>query len=278
MIWIGVGMVAAVVINPSGAAMLLYPFKTVGIQSLQDLIAEWQSPNFHMTNVQPFAWMLLSVVGLVGASKKGIRLEEFLLVAGFGYLSLLAGRNIALFALFTPVVMAWHGSAAIERLGEFLGVELSLKTRRKVARPRLVLNWLILFLVAIAVVIKVALVFPESENQKAFADTFPVSAVEFLRTAQPEGQIFNTYNWGAYLMWELPEYPTFVDGRTDLFNDEIIDQWLTAARGEAGWVEVFDQWEINLVLVEPGLPLVSRLKDAEWNLLYQDEKSVIYGR
>jgi len=40
----------AVSINPHGLQMLLYPFKTVSIQVLQDYILEWQSPNFTLSS------------------------------------------------------------------------------------------------------------------------------------------------------------------------------------------------------------------------------------
>ena len=34
--------------------------------------------------------------------------------------------------------------------------------------------------------------------------------------------MFNSYNWGGYLMFKLPDYPVFVDGRTDLYAIGIV--------------------------------------------------------
>jgi hypothetical protein len=76
----------------------------------------------------------------------------------------------------------------------------------------------------------------------------------------------------------LPEYPVFVDGRTDLYNDEVIGEWIKVVRVEEGWDQVLDRWQVRLVLLEPGSPLLSELESVGWQLQYQDEVAVIYGR
>lgn len=275
---VGGALALAVLASPAGPAMLLYPFETVGIQALRDLIQEWQSPNFHLVNVQAFAWLLLAVLGAVGASRRGLALEDFLLVGGFAYLGLLAGRNVALFALVAPVVLQRHAEPTLLGWAESLGVRIQTGPPRGVGRAQAFGNALLLGLVVLAVLLKVSLILPEKVTQDAVAKQLPVGAVAYLREASPPGRLFNAYNWGGYLIWALPQYPVFVDGRTDLYDDEIIGQFLTVARGEPGWAAVLDQWDVRLVLVEPGFPLVPRLELAGWRLLYRDGISVVYGR
>ncbi len=122
------------------------------------------------------------------------------------------------------------------------------------------------------------LILPQSVNENAFRKVLPVDAVAFLRDNHPTGRLFNMYNWGGYLLWELPEYPVFVDGRTDLYDDALINEWLTTVRGENGWQENLDRWQINTVLVEPDAALVENLKQAGWRQLFQDAVAVIYTR
>jgi hypothetical protein len=122
------------------------------------------------------------------------------------------------------------------------------------------------------------MIYPPQVNEEAFEKGLPMGAVEYLRQTRPPGRLFNSYNWGAYLLWALPEYPVFVDGRTDLYNDEVIGEWLRVARAEEGWQEVLDKWDVNLVLVEPTTPLVYRLEVNGWKELYADEVAVVYGR
>jgi hypothetical protein len=139
-------------------------------------------------------------------------------------------------------------------------------------------NGIILGVLLLAVGAKVMLVFPFEENQKVFEKSLPLGAVDYLRQHRPEGRLFNSYNWGGYLLWALPEYPVFVDGRTDLYDDEIIREWLRVVRGEAGWQSVLDRWEVKVVLLERDWPLVRLLPGEGWHLWYEDDLSVVYGR
>jgi hypothetical protein len=269
-------MLAAVCLNPAGARMLLYPFQTVSIESLQDFIQEWQSPDFHQRQVWPFAAMIFLTLGAAGASKRGLSLEDFLLFSGWGFLGLTAGRNIAVFALVGVVVLARHAAPLTAGWSRALGLRFGSPGRVKPAQA--VVNGLLLAVLLAAAGVKAASIYPAAVNEAAFAEFLPVGAVEFIRESQPEGRLFNTYNWGAYLLWALPAYPVFVDGRTDLYSDEIIGQWFTAARAEPGWEAALDEWGVNLALIEPHLPLAGALEAAGWTKLYEDEVAVVYGR
>jgi hypothetical protein len=126
--------------------------------------------------------------------------------------------------------------------------------------------------------LKVGADFPPAANQAAFRQNMPVDAVAFIKQQALPGRLFNSYNWGGYLLWELPEYPVFIDGRTDLYNDEVINQWLQVVRAEPGWQQILDRWGVRLVLIEPAMPLVGHLKNAGWQELYRDDVAVVYAR
>jgi hypothetical protein len=273
---IGILMIASVAINPSGVVMLAYPFKTVSIGALQDYIQEWQSPDFHSRQVQPFIWLLLLTFGAVGASRRRLALTDFLLFAGFAYMALLAWRNVALFALVAPPVLTRHAAPLLAVLSRRFGL-----SRASPAPPTRRQKWLngIVFLVLIlAVAIKAGIDFPPPANQEAFRKTMPVDAVAFIKEKSPPGRLFNSYNWGGYLLWELPEYPVFIDGRTDLYNDQVITEWLQVVRAGPGWQQLLDRWGVRLILIEPGMPVVGHLESEGWQLLYQDQQAVVYSR
>ncbi|OGE31073.1 hypothetical protein A2631_05345 [Candidatus Daviesbacteria bacterium RIFCSPHIGHO2_01_FULL_44_29] len=50
---------------------------------------------------------------------------------------------------------------------------------------------------------------------------YPKNAVVYLRTHLPQGQIFADYDWGGYLIWQLPEKRVFIDGRMPSWRREI---------------------------------------------------------
>jgi hypothetical protein len=268
--------VLAVCINPYGPVMLVYPFKTVGIAALQDYIQEWQSPNFHELNVQPFVMLLLLTLAALGISRRRIIFTDLALVTGFAYLGLMAGRNVALFALPAPLVITRHLAPITDALGARLKLRFS--PTGIVPPGRAIVNVSILTLVVLAVIVKVATVYPVAINEQAFRKGIPMDGIHYIRSTQPPGRMLNSYNWGGYLLWALPEYPVFVDGRTDLYNDEIIGQWLRAVRAEDGWQIVLERWDVRLILLEPATPLISQLEDSGWRLLYQDDIAVIYGK
>jgi hypothetical protein len=277
MILIGFLMVLAIVVNPNGFQMLAYPFQTVQIEALQDFIQEWQSPNFHELQVHPFIWLLLLTLGAAGASRLPLRLIDFLLVSGFAYLSLLAARNFALFSLVAPIVLIRHAHVLLDDWGDRLGWRLQV-SRRPPKRLQSAVNTFLLVLIFAAVFVKAAAVWPVAENEKVFATFLPLKAAEFLTDSELEPNLFNSYNWGAYLLWRLPDYPVFVDGRTDLYNDEIIDEWFQVVRAEPGWQSVLDRWDVQIVLLEPELPIIAELEQANWLQIYADEQAVIYRR
>ena len=276
MLKIGALMIAGASVNREGLAIWLYPFQTVSIGVLQEFIQEWQSPNFHDLQVQPFAWLLLITLGTLGISKQKLALTDFLLVAGFGYLSFLAARNIAVFALVAPAVLTRHMEPVLGEMSQRLGFGNS--AERNVPKTQIMLNWGIVVLLGLVVVVKVYSVLPEEANREVFSQQVPVEAVAYLKDLQPSGLLLNSYNWGGYLIWEAPKHPVFVDGRTDLYGDEIIMQWYRIVSADDGWQELLEQWDIELILLEPGWPLVKLLAAEGWKTLYQDDIAVIYAR
>lgn len=265
---------AAVSLNPHGPAMLLYPFRTVSIGVLRQYIEEWQSPNFHRPEVQPFLWLLLLVAAFLALSPRRPRAGKLLSVLGFAALALMAGRNIALFALPAAPVLARHGWLTLQPLAARIG-------RGREVEPRLAarLNLALFGLAGLAVVLKVSQPLDPAFNERALAERFPAGAVAYLREAGPPGPLFNSYNWGGYVLWTLyPAYLSFVDGRTDLFDDEVLESYVEAWRGGDGWREVFERWGIRLVLLEPDAPLLLRLRASGWRTLYRDDMAVVMGR
>jgi hypothetical protein len=52
-------------------------------------------------------------------------------------------------------------------------------------------------------------------------ERFPVHASDYLRQNHLPQPLFNSYFWGGFLTWYLPEYPVVIDGRVDLYRDAV---------------------------------------------------------
>ncbi|MDX2159768.1 MAG: hypothetical protein SF162_00445 [bacterium] len=262
---------AALVINPYGAQMLAVPFQTVGIGVLRQYIQEWNSPNFQERQTWGFILLAIAVFGAAGASKRRLDWTDFALVSGTGFLALLAGRNIAVFAVAATPVLTYHLHSITQERG-FL-----VRTAQTVS-PRLArLNLALVAIIVFAAAGKAILVMEPITVQQVIDSTLPRRAVEYMRENPPEGRMFNAYNWGGYLMYALPQYPVFVDGRTDLYGDTVLREYLDAALGGASWREVLAKYAIDFVLVETGSGLANRLNDEPgWRAAYTDEQASLF--
>ena len=52
-------------------------------------------------------------------------------------------------------------------------------------------------------------------------ESFPVRASDYIRENHLPQPLFNSYFWGGFLTWYLPEYPVVIDGRVDLYRDAV---------------------------------------------------------
>ncbi len=274
---IGLACAAAVSVNPFGPQMLLYPFKTVSIGVLQNYIQEWQSPNFHTREAQVFIVMWLLTFGAAGFSKRRLDVTDFLLFSAFSGLALLAGRNIAVFAIVAAPILMRHADSAIAELWERwpkLRIEASTAPPKPVMQ---ILNWALLVIVVAAAVVKVALPLNPATTEKAIAAISPVGAATYLKTHPSQGAMFNSYNFGGYLTWaSYPDAPVYVDGRTDLYDDDFLAEYLNTYLAGTGWQNTLEKYQIGVVLVEPGAPIAKALlAQPNWAVRYQDSVAVV---
>ena len=287
---IKVSLIALVVlvINPNTYQMYLYPFKTVGIGALRDYIQEWASPDFHQFHLHPFIWMVLLILTAVGLSRRRIDFTDLVLTSFFCYMSLWAGRNIALFALVAAPVLMRYGAEAIRTLWEAIGaydVERGIlgQLGRKQIAPGLWLNglnWLILIVVLSLCALKVYQPLRLEVNLAVEKEHLPVEAVQFIRANDLPGPMFNSYNWGGYLIWHLyPDYPVFIDGRTDLYDDQFIREYVKVTLAKPGWLEVLNQYRVNFILIESDSILAAFLAEGdEWQSVYADTVATVFIR
>ncbi|MEE9573920.1 MAG: hypothetical protein V3W20_12775, partial [Candidatus Neomarinimicrobiota bacterium] len=286
-IWGTAGFVLAAV-NPNGVKMWIIPFQTVGVTSLQNLISEWASPDFHQPIQQLMLVLLFGTFAAVGLSKRRLTGSELLSVAVFGILALTARRNFGPFALVaTPVLSKHLASLLLEWNSHLTGqfkffsnlTEYQNKSRQEINKTiQSIVNIVVVFILIFTAGYKWInvsnLEFVEKTEQK----TFPVDAVNWIKKEKPEGNLLNEYNWGGYLAWQLREYQVFVDGRTDLFGDEIIGNWLDLINTVGNWEKSIDDWEINTIFLKRDRPIVQALVQNGWVYGYRDETVVVLLR
>jgi hypothetical protein len=255
----------AVGINPNGLSIWKLPFEQVNV-SMQ--IQEWLSPDFHRFDFHPMLWMIFLLILSAPYASKPVDWSQRFKVIGFAYLTFVAQRNIAIFAIVTaPVLSEWlsHAATTLWSAGRNFHIN------RLPRGPAGVINASVLILLASLAVINLAML----SNPEKVEKNYPVAAIRWIDATQPEGKLFNSYNWGGYITWALPQYPVFIDGRADLYGTDTIHQWQDVVHGHNNAMQILGQWDVQIVLLEPDWPVISLLKQSGWKIVYQDEKSIV---
>ncbi len=267
---IGLAGVAAACLNPYGPEMLLYPFKTVGIEVLRAYIAEWQPPDLQATSGQLYLGLVSLTYWVMLAARRRPGWAEMVPFVGATTLGFLAVRNVPIGVLVATPLLIRYGSAALGEAAAQLGMGAG--------RPAL--NAMVLVVLVLGALVRIAQIAPEAYHRAQLVAVTPFGAVDFIARTRPAGPLFNSYNFGGYLTWALyPEYPVFIDGRTDVYSPTVLADYLDLSAGGPGAVQTLTDYGINLVLVETGSPLAAQLAvDAGWQQLYGDETAVVFAR
>jgi hypothetical protein len=119
---------------------------------------------------------------------------------------------------------------------------------------------------------------PAADTTTANAQLYPVRAAAYVREHAPPGPLFNSFNWGGYLIWALPEYPVSIDGRTNLYGSERIARSIRTWDGEPGWDADPELRSARLVIAPRARPLTRLLRERpnEWRVAYEDETAVVF--
>jgi hypothetical protein len=117
----------------------------------------------------------------------------------------------------------------------------------------------------------------ERSLQYSLTAITPVRAVEFIKKEKPPGPLYNGLNIGGFLMWYLPEYPVAMDGRTNLYGDEMVNRFYNVLMLNTDPAKDKDLEQANTVLMQKGFPLTMYLlKDRRFKLVYQDHNSCVF--
>lgn len=277
----------AVLINPNGLNIWLILFQTVKVDVLQSLIAEWASPDFHELAQQPLLWLMFSLFISVGLSDRKLDGTDLVFVTGFGMMAFIARRNFGPFALVSLPVLSRHLWSAFQHWRKRVPLPASLvtfiqsrqtKELINTSKVQRAMNLLVIGLFGLIAVGKVIGVSHPVLMGGYLGRVYPVQAVEWIKDNEVQGNLLSEYNWGGYLDWFYREKPVFVDGRTDLYGDEILGQWLNMMQGGEGWQADLVGWQIQAVLLQPERPLVRLLLDEGWEVQYRDEQAILLSQ
>jgi hypothetical protein len=252
-------------LNPNGLRMFTYPIDTLRSTAMQNYIAEWASPNFHHAEYWPFLLVVLATFAALSWSRRELRPRDLLLLLVSLYAGLCAIRMTPLFVLIAVPLLC-------QRLADRSKNPSHPLRLPPVSRPWL--NGGIVLAMALFAGAHTAQVIkrqPQAETER-----FPARAVAFLES-HPSGPIFNHYDWGGYLIWRLyPSTRVFIDGRADLYGEQLLDQFAGTYQFKGAWQQTFEHWGIDTVLVPADSALATGLRNSpDWTVAYEDSQAAV---
>jgi len=255
----------ATLVNPYG----LFLWKTLSAEAgsllMRNAIAEWLPPNAHTDFGLFFFAFLFWLVFLMVRRPKKLDAVEVVLIAVFAGLGIFSIYYIPLLAIV---------------VGPFLVRAISTISPRPFVKL-----YATVCLVVFALLVGPLLQLPPAglEGEAlAEAGDYPYAAVEFLKKNSQDGNIFNDYVWGGYLIWQLPEVKTFIDGRMPAWREGdnyVFADYLTVTQLKLGWESVLQKYDISYFLIRSDSALTQILKDhPHWNLIYKDQVATVFKR
>lgn len=258
------------VINPQGPSIFsfLVVHKVFAGQVERSLIQEWQRPYFSLA----VCWPLLLASVLIGLSLLSRnRPKPYLIVLSIITIALSAqaARNIPFVALLLIPVA---GCAAADR---WRGARRETDSRLRISTPAAA---------TFAIAVGAFVLIMSSHLQGALSGlqpsdaTYPAAATSYLEQNAPHASVFNSYDWGGYLVDRLyPDGQVFIDGRADVYGPQVMRDYIDIAMARPGWQALLDQYQANAVLFPPNTLLsVALRQDPAWQEVYMDGEASLF--
>ena len=277
-LWLAAGLcILSSGLNPNGFR-ILEVLPAYRESYLTSTLIEWKRPFLWGP---PYAYNLLlySTAAAMVLARRKVRLSDVLLFAAFGSASLMAFRNIVFVAFLAPVLLATYAWPP-------LAAKLPPRPARFVRLPMLLgITGLLVYQALVGGLYQL----------RAAEWKFPQGAVGFLRRNQITEPIFNSYEYGGYLIWALwPRQRTFIDGRA--LNEAVYRDYAkilhikrsAGPRGKELRTELLDRYGVQFVVTNAfefasGViyPLALALSGPaypEWVLIYEDPQALVFAR
>ena len=265
------GVLLATFINPRGFGSWTYVINSLTVASSQVFSGEWGPPVNTGWQMNIFFLWLLGFPLLVVLSPRKLDRLEWTWFLGFGFLALWGERYVIWFVFILAVLTALL-LADWEK--KYLGDP-------KPGSP-LLNRTLSLLLVLLPLSLLPGVRDAWWPSAPAVTENTPIAATQWL-AAHPDlpGPLWSEIGFSSYLEFALPERPTWIDTRFEVFPVAQWQQYQDITDTNWDWSSLLDQTGVNLLMVsvnqQPALLEALDHQD-KWCELYRDDEAVIYQR
>ncbi|MES2391913.1 MAG: hypothetical protein V4555_09750 [Acidobacteriota bacterium] len=254
--------IAALFANPYGWRLVAYPFNMAFHQKLNIAnVEEWKPLDFHSVRGD----ILLAALAVLAIwqiyKKREWELWELAFLGMGLYSALIHERFLYLFSIAAAPVIASR---------------FPLPRRTAEYKPKPLLNFMIL---TALVIFALRQPIPAKVDDQKAMEAWPVDALPFLQSWKPQGNVFQEFLWGGYMIWNVRQVPVFVDSRVDIFEyNGTFKDYLETIHIQHS-LELLDAHQIRYVLYEKDAPLAYLLMHTPgWKTDYEKGNVILLER
>jgi len=235
---------------------------------------ETMRPTLTDPAVLPFTFLLFMTILVFAINWRSVKSNHFFLLTGIGIMSLSMARNIPLFAIAcTPILSEMIAKRLLKfktwtQIEErFAGFGLTIRQSGWSYGAALLAVSLIVY-------------FHLNKHHDVYQFNpviFPVEATKFLDENPQNGNMFNEFNWGGYLLYKLwPGNNVFLDSQSDFYGEELMREYNQVMSASVEWQDILQEHQVDWVIVPAKSTLANAIAtNAKWGIIYADDTSVI---
>jgi hypothetical protein len=232
------------------------------------------SPDFHTLAGRGLLVLVLAGVAVGARVAPGPKADPTELLLG------LAGVALALHALRFTGMLAVAGAPLAARAACGLRDALGRIPRPEVAptSAEARANWVIAGALALFALVRVVSDLSPSHVDAALARKQPVGAMDALLATPSSDRLLNFYDFGGYVIWRAPDHPVFIDGRAEVYGNDLFSAYLDLQDMRGDWRRRIDELGVATVLMPLNSPMGQELVDHGWSVAYQDGRAYVVRR
>jgi hypothetical protein len=273
----GVLSLAATMLNPVNWRVWQTSFGYINNAYLTSHTMEYLSPDFHLAGFWPFLAMIGFIIFFFSMGQAQLSFSEGLILAFWAVTGLYSARNIPLFAVIATPILASYFATHVSKNRVIQTIE------EKIGGADRQLSGYVWPLIAILML--VVFFYAEAKNRPDrltssyfFSPaTFPVGAVDWLKLNPQDGNMFNYFTWGGYLLYRLwPEQNVFIDGQTDFYGENLTRDYEKISTPTEEWKDLLAKYDVKWLIYPTNTELMAVLRtDPDWRIVYSDSVASI---
>ena len=248
--------IAMTFINPYGYRLYVEVAHTIFDPAIHKYIIEWS--RFFIPSMT-WPYVVLWAIGFLYYARANLRkwIEPGPILFAAG---LAASRNFPLFIV-----------ATIKETSDYLK-----QIKLKLPRPTMAARLMIATGSVLGLVVLFYTLYTDYYPFNNRYYDYPVKAVAYLKQDKCQGNLFNDYNYGGYLIWKLPQYPVFIDGRMTTWT-VYMNEYLDIINHPSTYIQPFKRYDIKCALLrdDRDQELINLLEKNGWKIIIRNNGSVL---